>query len=303
MSFLKKTGVFIISIASIILIILISMSLTLNSFLYPQIYFKAFEVSGLYESIESNLQNAQDATFIKIPEEGPRPLVESLLSNLLSYMRSDTDDLTLEVKIDKDKLRNFFLDSINKTQECKKGQDPFGENPCIPKGESPEQFLNEFLKERNFSFFEKDTVDLTTVYGIDPGSQGRKNLDNIRYYIGYYKYSIVILISLLIIFTSLLYLLEKPRTRKFLRVLGIVLIIPSLIILLMITSINNLKLLSNINDPLVTSMISTVKSVLTDKFRIFFYSTLILGLVSIISSFFIIEKTTNNLKSKIKPKK
>jgi len=289
---------------SIFLIFLLAVSFTLNSFLYPQIYFEAFEEAGVYEYVDNNLANDAGATFIKIPPEGSKPLVESLFSNLLAYMRSDTDTLNLYVTIDQEKLRNFFLDSMGNITECRQNQDPFDdENPCLPRGMTRDQFLDVYLASKNLSFFESDQVDLTTVYGIEPGSEGRQNLDNIRNYIKYYQMSSILLIVIVAVTFLLIFLLQKPDTRKSLRTFGKNLIIPSLMLATIVYSINNLKQL-DFPDPLLESLFEVVKGILTNKLIIFSSIAGVLGLFLVISSFAIKNKDLNkNQNTKVKFKK
>ncbi|MEK6909327.1 MAG: hypothetical protein AABX23_04715 [Nanoarchaeota archaeon] len=291
MSFIKKLGVFVLFAISIFLLIILAFSFAFNSFLYPQVYFQAFEKAGVYSYLDENLTNAPNM-FIKIPEGGARPLIENLFSNFLDYMRSDTNKLDLSVKIDQEKLRNFFLDSIGNLSECRQNQNPFNEeNPCLPRGMTTDEFLDDFLASKNLSFFEKDTVDLAEVYGIEKGSKNRENLDNMRNYIKYYQFSSILLIVILVILFSLIFLLQKPNTRKFLRTLGFILIITSLILITIVYSLNNINLL-NSTDQLFESVVDVVKTVLTNKLVIFLSITGIIGLFLVVLSFIINPKET-----------
>ncbi len=303
MSFIKKIGVFFLSILAILLLIILSFSFTLSSFLYPQVYFDAFEAAGMYEYLGDNLENAPNM-FIQIPPTGARSLIETLFSNFLSYMRSDADTLNLEVTIDKEKIRNFFLSSVGNLSECRQGQDPFNEeNPCLPRGQSADEFLDSFLESKGLNFFEESTVDLTEVYGIEVGSEQRKSLDNLRNYIAYYKALKIILIVLILIMISLIFLLQQPNTKKSLRTAGLIFIVPAIILFFISLSINKVDQYIQIPDPIFGSMIDVVKTVLSNN--LLFYSGVIgaLGLALFISSFLIKQKTSLSTDKKKQIKK
>jgi hypothetical protein len=292
MSFLKKGGIILISIISVFLLILLSLSFTLNSFLYPDIYFKAFESGGFYTYLEENLQNSGTSTFIDF-SGGVKPTVNKLFSNLLAYVRSDVDVLDLTIKVDQEKLRNFFLDSLGELKQCTTSQNPYNQNnPCLPKGQSKEQFLDNFLRENNLPFFQSDTVDLAYVYGIEEGSASRENIDNLRRYIKYYSSLKFILIILILICLALIYLLEKPSINKFFRVSGLNFIISSLFLFMAVFSLKNAQLPFSLDDQFTSAIISTVKTVLTSKLLIYSIIIGIIGLISFISSFFVKSNLT-----------
>ncbi|MEK6925419.1 MAG: hypothetical protein AABW71_04245 [Nanoarchaeota archaeon] len=302
MSFIKGAGVFILSLISIFLLILLSFGFTFSSFLQPEVYFDAFESAGVYIFLEENLNNAGSATFIDF-SEGVRPVFNGLFANFLSYMSSKTDVLDLTVKINQEKLRNFFLDSVGNIDECSQGQNPFDEqNPCLPEGLTRDEFLDAFFEANNISFFDRDIVDLTEVYGIEVGSEQRESLDNLRNYIAYYKASKIILIILILITISLIFVLQQPNTKKSLRIAGIIFIIPALILFFLSMSVNRVDQYIQIPDPIFESMINVVKNVLSSNFLV--YSGVIgaLGLALFISSF-IIKRTPLSIDKKKQTKK
>ncbi len=297
MGFIKGVGVAILFPITVILLIILSFSFTFSSFLQPQLYFQAFESAGIYSYIEENLESTEGANFIDF-EGRVKITIERLFSNFLSYMRSDTNDLDLKVKINQEKLRNFFLDSAGNLTECSQGQDPFGDNPCLPRGMSAEQFLDSYLEDKNLTFFEDDTVDLAIIYGIEEGSQGRNDLDSIRRNIQYYQSIKFLLIFLILFSLGLIYLLQKPNNSRFLRTSGIIFILSSLILFLAVVSIKNLDQAIQIPDQIVLSIINVFKNILSTKLTM--YSSIIgaVGLILFISSFFI-----KSQKGKSKPKK
>lgn len=287
MSLIKKLSVSILSLIAIFLLVLLSFTFTFSSFLYPNIYFTAFEKAGVYSYLEENLNNSGKATFIDF-QDGVRPTIEKLFSNFLAYLRSDTDNLDLTVKIDQEKLRNFFLDAMGNLSQCTPNQNPFDKtNPCLPKGQTPDQFLDDFLYANNLSFFESDTVDLTAVYSIEKGSEQRQGLENIRQYVSYYSFSKFILILLIIIILFLIFLLERPNTNKFLRTSAYIFVMPSISLFALVFALSNLDQVIQFPDLIFDSMYDVVKSVLVSKILIYASIIAIIGICLFISSFFV----------------
>lgn len=303
MSFMKKAGVTILFPIAIILIVILALSLTLSSFLYPPVYFQAFESAGVYSYIEQNIGNAESATFIDF-QDGVKPTIERLFSNFLEYMRSDSDVLNLTVKIDKEKLRSFFLDAVTNVSECRQGQDPFNkENPCLPRGMSSEQFLDYFLESNNLTFLDKDEVDLAQVYGIEQGSEGRESLDNARNYIKYYRLSSIIIAIVILTIWFLIFLLQRPNTRKVMRTISLTLIASSLILFLAVKSITSLQDKINIQDPLLISLAQTVIGLVSSKLTIFTAISGIAGIILLILSLIVknpMQSANNKEKKQVK---
>lgn len=289
---MKKLGILALSIISIFLIILLSFSFTLNSFLYPEIYFEALEASGVYNSIQNSV-GSQELFFIVMPEEDPKGLVEDLFTKFMAYLRSETNSLELKVQIDQEKLRNFFIGQIGQLQQCTGNQDPFNdENPCLPRGMNVELYLDSYLKSKNLDFFNETEVDLVDIYGIQEGSEGRIAIDNLREKISYLKIAYLLSIIFLIISISLIFLIQKPNYKKFLRNLGFIAIIPSAVIYLTIRSLGELRNqgIFPVSDMFMLSIYNTVTEVLSSRLMDCVIILLIIGIGSIIFYFILKNK-------------
>ena len=86
---------------------------------------------------------------------GVKEIATRLLTGVLAYMRSDTNELALNVEIDQEKLKTFFLDSINNVSVCGKGQEySFDslDSLCRPANKSANELLDELLVAKNLSF-------------------------------------------------------------------------------------------------------------------------------------------------------
>lgn len=230
MGVMNKFAIFILAIISILILVVLSMGLVLNSLLYHQTYYDTLEKEGVYNYLEENLAKSQEATFIEAPNGRYKEVVDDVVSNILAYIRSEKDTLEIKVKVDEDKLRDFFLDRISNFPECKQGQGPFSKNPCLPKGKTPEQFLDEFLENNNINVLEGNSFDITSVYGLEEGSEGRQVLDNLRDYVSYYKKSMIVVIIMLIAMISLIFILQGFRFKSSLKTISQIFLLSSLIL-------------------------------------------------------------------------
>lgn len=158
-----------IGFISIFLILSVSLLIffgALNSLLHPQIYESALKENNFYDTID--LSKIQGGEFIKLPN-GVEFLVNGLLENFLSYMRGETEEPNLRIQIDTENLRNFFKERLNEIPECSGNETAYDEsgNPkCKPSGKTTDEFLDEFLKNKNVTVFEQDSVDLSNVYNL-----------------------------------------------------------------------------------------------------------------------------------------
>ncbi len=266
MGFLKNSAIFILSILAILSIILFSLALTLNTFLYPEVYIKSFEEAGVYDFIQNNLDKAQAATFIAIPESGPKIIVENLLTNFLSYIRSDDKELNLTIKIDTQKLKNFFIESVEKTPFCQSSQQQIPKEICRPQNQSAEEFLEEFLAEKNLSFFETDVVDLSNVYGLEKGSEGKIALDRIRYFIEIYQKTAFILGVIILAILMIMFFLKVNKPSSFIKLISLISITSGILIAMIAFSISkSMTLIPQQSEIIVKTILDSIASPISSK--------------------------------------
>ncbi len=216
MGFGKGLLLTILSFLIIIFLIISSIGAISYTLLYPKTYSTALEEAKVYEKIEESFDKVEGGFFIKIPPEGSKALFEDLLNRLFSYIRSDSDTLNLKVQVDKEKLRGFFIDSIEKLSFCSPNQNPFSENAnCRPSDKTSDEFLNEILKQRNVTVLEGDYVDLGTVYGLEDGSDGLNKLKELRGVVSTYKIVLLGIAIALVLLIFFLYLLERNSKKHF----------------------------------------------------------------------------------------
>ena len=228
---IKRLALIFLSFGAIILLVLSTLSIIGYSLLYPAIYFEAFEEAGAYEYIDAQVTQTPNM-FLAMPDNKTKNLIEPLIEHTFSYIRSEEDTLNLSVRIDRDKLRGFFITSVNNLSVCNQGQDPFNETkPCLPAGKTADEFLDEFFIKKNISFLEGEYTDLAIVYGLQEGSEGKQALEKIRTGIYFYKIGLLIMGILLFCCLASIYFLRSSLKGYFF-IMGIIFLVSSLFLLM-----------------------------------------------------------------------
>lgn len=303
----KKAVLVIISLLLIFSTIFLIIGLFMNNFLYPEIYTQGFEKAGLYKLADKNLENVPAGSFIVIPEGGSKVLIEGFLANILSYIRSDTNTLSLTLKVDKQKIMDFFVSEAEKIPVCRQNQDPFAdkENPCRPAKVTPAEFVQQYLEENKIETANRDTVDLTKSYGLEEGSSGRESLDKVKSTVQTYKKAMYLLAGIVILGIILILLLTRSL-KSALRWTGSIFIIAGAILLAAAIfgeriASNNLTQIQN--DSITSSFVSSVVPLVFTKIRFLVYITLAIGVVLMVISFFFGKSKAKEVAPKAKSEK
>lgn len=191
------------------------------SLLYPQTFYSSLEDSGIYSELAGSFNEAQQNSFLKISSGGIQIIVEEMLSNFFSYLRSDAETLSFSIQLNQEKLNLLFLDGINSLPVCQAGEDPFlqQEIKCRTAGISSEEFLVEIFQKRNPEFLQQQTLDLENI-GFQIGSESHEALTNARKAISVLKIILVALSVYILSLILLLYYLKKDSKKEFVKILG-----------------------------------------------------------------------------------
>jgi hypothetical protein len=192
----------------ILAIFLLGVLWSIHAFLYPQIYEQTLEDNNIYSML--NTSQIPGGSFIKIPTDGIKGIVNNLLENTLSYLRGDSAKLNLTVTIDNSMLQDFIVQNIESLPVCKSGENPVQNNlpTCLPPGINATEYLPQILEITNFSFPKSETVNLADVFGIK-----QSDTEQIRNYVILYQkvlYAVAALVALLFI---LMIFISPTRTR------------------------------------------------------------------------------------------
>ncbi len=281
MSLVRGVGVsLLVGILTITLVLLI-LGLAFNALLYPDIYIKSMHESGALEYATAQLENTPGATFIKMPSGGIEVLANKLITNLLAYLRSDTQDLNLTVEIDHLKLRAFFLQQMEIVPECTGGRQPDFENLdtlCRRSSQTKEALLDELLIAKNLPFFAQTSVDLASVYNLSEDSEGRAGLERVRKGIRIYEYALIsgAILSLLMLLG--IFFLERHRIRTFLLWAGVPILVAGVLLLILARLLVNYvpTVLPTLSLEVVSSLLIIVLH--TILYRLSLYASILLGL-------------------------
>lgn len=215
-------------------VVLLIVLLSLNSLLYPEIYIEGLKESGALSEMEGQLQQIPVAGFIKMPDGSFEALISAMLSNLFSYLRSESDDLNMTIEIDEAKLKELVLQQLGRIRTCNPGELPNPQDPssiCMPGDQDADEIVRKFLAEQNLTILENNKLDLSKIYGLGVGSPARKSLDELRKYVAVYKMAIFLFAFFIIILLSVMFFLEYHNTPGFMRWAGFPVLIAGVIVM------------------------------------------------------------------------
>ena len=283
----KNFGTGILSLFLILFLSLIIMFLSLNSLLYPSVYKDVFEKNDFYGFLENSMDKTGGGTFILF-ENGVKTTVDSLFANFLSYIRGDSDNPDLKVKIDQEKLRDFLEENVKDFPSCISGQESFDKNNdvvCKPSGKTDSEFLDEVLEKKNMTFFESDSVDLADVYGLS-----NPEFQKIRSYVILYKWILYSLFFLALIALAFIFLASEKSFLSTFKIFGAALFVSGVSIVVSVLILNSSSgvIVENIQTPqdftILKDLVSDILSAITGKMNFYGYS--IIGAGAIIFAVF-----------------
>ncbi len=248
----------VISIFLIIFLVSSSILFTANTFLYPAIYQKVLEKNGVYGYVENSTEQVPGGQFIETSNGSMKPIVDGLLVNLLSYLRGDSKELNLNLSINGDELRAFFVKQTEDFPICAQGQNAYeGEEViCRPSNQTPNEFMEDVLKRKNMTLPQGGNVDLKEVYGLKD-----EDLKRAKSFIWYYQmvlYGFVIFSLLLI---GLIFLVTKDL-KMGMRWTGVNSAIVGMIIVIVSFSATNFIPTFNIDLQIIQNVINDVIQIL-----------------------------------------
>ena len=181
---------------------------SIHAFLYPQIYEQTLENNNVYSLI--NTSQIPGGSFIKIPTDGIKNIVNGLIENTLSYLRGDSPTLNLTVTVDTSQLKNFITQSIDSLPTCTSGESPFqGTTPvCKPAGINSTEYLDVVLQATNFTIPASETINLADVFGIKSS-----DTEQVRQYVMLYQKIFYAVAIFAIVLCALMVFISPTRTR------------------------------------------------------------------------------------------
>lgn len=286
-----------IAFISCLLIISIVISVTLittNSLLQPEIYAEVIDETNVSDFIdlENSTSKIPGGEFIEIPEESAEVIAEDLITNFLSYLRGDSEELNLTLQVNNASLREFFLEAVERFPVCFSGENPYkgnGEPVCRPENQSSSEFLDEVLEENNITIKEETSIDLTKVYGLENSEELRE----VRKYTKNYSLIVYAFLLLNLILAGLIFFIQREDFKKGAMTLGINLTLSGIIVIVLASVLSSLSGNANINSELARKFVASMTNYLISRYNLYGWVTLGIGAITTGSSFLIKKKNTS----------
>lgn len=250
---------------SIILVVSILLSVTLltaNTLLYPDIYVKALGEGG----------NESDGNF----EEA----VEETITNFLSYIRGETEELDLTLNIEGEELEDFLEAQIEGLPVCEEGQSYEEDYTCRPSDMSVEEVLDEILSNEEIEIPETQSVDLLETMNLDTSE-----LEQIRGAVRFYKMALYLFVFLSLVFAVLMFVAAK-EIKKGAMALGTNLIITGLILFVSSLTLSTL-VTPSFGVEFLTSIINSVRGFVVSRQNLYGIILVVLGGLLVAGSVFL----------------
>ncbi len=157
MGFFKGALLFIVSMLISFSLSTFILGFSAMKLLDEKVYLDALEESSLYGFA---LEKMGSDTPIVPSEAGLKQTAEIVLTGFFSYIRGDTDVLTMKAKLDIEQLKRGILAHSGKS-DCPKGKQKLADGKaCIPEGKTKEQVLDEELAKAGLASGEVELADV-----------------------------------------------------------------------------------------------------------------------------------------------
>ena len=159
MGVVKGLALVFLSLILIAATVVVLLGFTFNSLLYPETYSDALKSQNAYSIITEQFINtpdndaginSQNISELIPPEELERA-INSMLSNFLSYIRGDSDELDLTIELDANVILSLFEGFANEIQICNPGEESYSNSfnetfvLCLPQGVDPDLITPELI--------------------------------------------------------------------------------------------------------------------------------------------------------------
>jgi len=292
MGWIKGTLWIILSLFLIVSLLLTVTLLTANTLLYPGIYVKALEGGGGASGVLSNAtESIEGRGFVNTSSEEFDTEVEKLIANFLSYLRGETNELNFTIDIESDTLRAFLEGQVYRLPVCGSEEELYsteGDALCRPSNKTSSEFLDEVLAENNITLPASQSVDLTSVYGINTSGLGQ-----IREGVRMYKIAIYIFLFLSLIFAMLIFVAARD-IKKGSMIFGLDLVVAGIIVF--ISSLTT-SLLINAPDfgiEILTVLVNSIKGFIITRQNLYGVALVVSGGIVIGASFFLKKSEGKN---------
>ncbi|MFA4819846.1 MAG: hypothetical protein WC613_02695 [Candidatus Aenigmatarchaeota archaeon] len=201
MTLLRSLALVVISALLIVSLSVVTIGISANELLYPGIYEKTFEKNNLYDIAQEKILQQTGFPQGTITKEEIKSGINTLLSNIFSYLRSETNELNLKLSINQDSIRSYLASQMSNLPACQAGMSLPN---CRPPGMTIMQLVDYTLSQSSVNLADMSKIDLSQF-----APQIKDQLDSLRQIIKLFQNLIFTLLLFSIILIALLILLAR----------------------------------------------------------------------------------------------
>jgi hypothetical protein len=290
MGLIKKIGVIILSILLITTLTIFVLLIGFHEILQKETYVSSFQKNNFYSYIEKILIDLKIKDYL-ILDMTFEVFINNKVDNFLSYIKGNTNDLNLKIKINNSKMIDRLTENYENMPECNINNIQNKNLECRVPGVSAKDFVNEMLVSQNINIEGESSFDLKEI--IDQNNR----LSGLREYYRYYLIALYgsLLVSLVLLLGILI--LNLFNLKKSFRSIGMIILIVGINSLVFSTVFMNAlinqgnQMMLEKNDPasmIFFNVFNDIMLTVGTKIKLIGIASLVAGIILIISSFLII---------------
>jgi len=216
MDILRYAALVLCSIALVVSAMGATILLSGRVLLYPELYQQLFAVYSVYDLVKDQIPQQEGFTIPELEQEQLTGTINTMLGNLLAYVRGETADVDLRLSIDTSSLMTFFEQQAAAVPVCPPDMDPYvdGQPVCRPADMSASVFISSVLKQQGIAIPQSSSVNLADM--IDSENNLARVQQMVRLLYNTF-YGCVLAVIMLI---AAIFLLSSRRTVSFFRWVG-----------------------------------------------------------------------------------
>jgi len=265
--------------------------LTSGVLLHPDIYVNTLEENDVSGALREVVNGSEEVEIVNIPSDEINTVAGSLIDNLLSYLRGDSDKLNLTINLNGSALKDVLAEQVEGLPVCLLGEQQNSNSEssiCRPSDKSPREFLDEILEKSNITIPEDKSVDLAEVYGIE-----NNDLEQVRSYVGVYKTVKYTFLFLVLVFSGLIFIISR-NLRKGSMILGIDIFIAGSLALIASLITSSLINIPEVGLEFFAGIILSIKNFLISRQNTYSIMLMTLGGILLSISFFLKKEDQKN---------
>jgi len=272
----------ILSLLAVLLLTLTTVTYTSSALLYPEFYTSSLRESGFYETLNQKMLSTPGGEIVALPASEMETVVANILHNLLSYIRSDKDELELIINIDTSQLKKQIIDQVDDIPTCAPGEiqrlaEIGGAPSCLPNGSTPEDIARQALENQGIG--DEIEIDLAQTEAFSEGSEVRGSLDSLRNVVNIFRLLFFIYVLGLAVIAFLIFITIPGSKVRILTVYGIIVLASALIIAGSGLGLQEaLTSLIHAKDDVITALLQIAVSKLLSRLTYFGLAMLVVGI-------------------------